>query len=270
MANILEHINLDKLNSITKYPSIMTYHAIGDRCILSEETNGPIPEEDFVYISEKIDGSNTRIVVYKNDYIIGTRETLLYAKGDRILNADPIKSLMISTVLPYAEKLSSNQDTKSNDIVVYYGETYGHKIRGDRKIEKHYTTNASLGFRIFDISSMPLKEMNKLAKMDGDYIAGWREDVSRTDFLNFRQLDSIASEYDVPLVPYIDTTNSLPLGIEDTYEFLKRFSVSNAALDEGADRQSEGIVVRNTNRTYIRKLRFEDYERTLRKMKEGK
>jgi hypothetical protein len=78
-------VDLDVLNSVTKYPSIPTYHAL-------DPSNGGLLEEPVEYTgqvigSEKIDGCNGRIVsLPDHTYLIGSREELLYAKGDLIGN----------------------------------------------------------------------------------------------------------------------------------------------------------------------------------------
>ena len=47
----------------------------------------------------------------------------------------------------------------------------------------------------------------------------------------------------------------------DTYNHLVQFSETHVGID--AHGKSEGIIVRNFDRSMIRKIRFEDYERTL-------
>ena len=85
---------LRKLNSITKYPSVLTYHNLGQRGSLVDSLveDKCFDKHRSVYITEKIDGTNSRIVFSTNangevdDYIIGSREDFLFAKGDRIVN----------------------------------------------------------------------------------------------------------------------------------------------------------------------------------------
>lgn len=72
-----------KLNSATKYPSIETYHRL-EKGILQEEAT---LFEDLTIGTEKVNGTNGRIVFMPDgkDYCIGSREHLLYAKGDRVI-----------------------------------------------------------------------------------------------------------------------------------------------------------------------------------------
>src|SRR6188768_1972097 len=72
---------LAALNTATKYPSIPTYHKFGEKGRLTEELN--VIFKGAVIGTEKIDGTNTRIILPPgNDYIIGSREELLFSGGD--------------------------------------------------------------------------------------------------------------------------------------------------------------------------------------------
>src|SRR5687767_1954189 len=77
--------DLKAINSMTKYPSIPTYHALDPRDgSLLEET---IPFSGMVIGTEKIDGTNSRIILLPDGtYLLGSREELLYARGDLIGN----------------------------------------------------------------------------------------------------------------------------------------------------------------------------------------
>ena len=61
LDNLLFNYGIDKLMSLVKYPSILTYHELGERGTLNDSING----EDFagksIYGTEKIDGSNSFI-----------------------------------------------------------------------------------------------------------------------------------------------------------------------------------------------------------------
>ncbi len=56
----IRQVDLGKLNSMTKYPSILTYHALGDKGLLQETVQ--IPFEGRVIGTEKVDGTNTRLI----------------------------------------------------------------------------------------------------------------------------------------------------------------------------------------------------------------
>jgi hypothetical protein len=77
---------LREINTATKYPSIATYHEI-DKGILKEGTATVFPQGSTVIGTEKVDGTNARIVFLPDgNYLIGSREELLYAGGDLIHN----------------------------------------------------------------------------------------------------------------------------------------------------------------------------------------
>ena len=76
--------DLNKLNSMTKYPSIPTYHTLGDKGTLLEQT---VSFEGKVVLTEKVDGTNSRIILLPDvNFVLGSREELLFAKGDLIGN----------------------------------------------------------------------------------------------------------------------------------------------------------------------------------------
>jgi hypothetical protein len=65
---------------MTKYPSIPTYHTLGEKGTLLEET---VSFEGEVILTEKVDGTNARIILLPDgSFILGSREELLYASLD--------------------------------------------------------------------------------------------------------------------------------------------------------------------------------------------
>src|SRR5438034_7509139 len=60
MAFDIRRIDLGKLNSMTKYPSILTYHALGDKGVLQETVQ--IPFEGRIIGTEKVDYTNARLI----------------------------------------------------------------------------------------------------------------------------------------------------------------------------------------------------------------
>ena len=61
MNRILTEANLRALNSATKYPSIPTYHVLGERGRLTEALNVVFGSDELVYITEKVDRKSTRL-----------------------------------------------------------------------------------------------------------------------------------------------------------------------------------------------------------------
>ncbi len=134
--------NLDKLNSATKYPSILTYHEIGDRGTLKDSVLVPFGNES-IFLSEKIDGTNARVILFPEGYFIGSREELLTASGDLIYNpsqgiVDAVRPLIPQMILHLQDH---------GTVYVVFGEVYGAKVGTG----KNYTTQGKVGFRLFDI-----------------------------------------------------------------------------------------------------------------------
>ena len=105
MAFDIRQIDLGKLNSMTKYPSILTYHNLGDKGILQETVQ--IPFQGRVIGTEKVDGTNTRMIFCPDQsVVVGSREDLLWERRDLIGNpAMGIVEAVKETVHSLFEKL---------------------------------------------------------------------------------------------------------------------------------------------------------------------
>lgn len=255
---------LDKLNTLTKYPSIQTYHTI-DKGRLKETLtfDEVFPADSLVYLTEKVDGTNGRIVVCNGEYLIGSRDEFLYYSNDWLCT----NTLNIVTVMkPYAEVLSSKLP-KDDKIYIFYGEVYGGKINNGNM----YTRSSKYGLRFFDV--VVLEDISML-NMKIESLAGWREHGGQT-FLSVSDMKAMIlnmgySEEDI--VPYIKIVNGqeIPTTVDEAYDWLKQFEKSTAILDDDyfddvrPGGKAEGIVARLEDRSLIRKLRFEDYQKTLK------
>lgn len=257
-------IDLAKLNSATKYPSILTYHEMGDRGRLSPTVQVPFPAGQPIFVTEKVDGTNGRIICpprnmpeehFSRMYVIGSREELLSAQGDLIYPPD---YGIVQALRPVAEVLGGCQD----QILVFFFEVYG----GDLLAAKQYTGSKTVSLRMFDMARVPLEVLEKPIAQ----IASWR-DHGGQDFVPEEGLNAqvrwftgkgIFENFSVERVPSLTEIDSLPTTIEATYEWLKQFEKSKCDLGGGKGR-AEGVVVRTADRKTIAKLRFEDYERTL-------
>ena len=81
----IRRIDLDKLNSLTKYPSLVTYHTLGDKGALREAVQMPFAGR--VLGTEKVDGTNTRLIFCPDgSAVVGSREDLLWERRDLIGN----------------------------------------------------------------------------------------------------------------------------------------------------------------------------------------
>jgi hypothetical protein len=253
-------IDIGALNSATKYPSIETYHTLNPR-------NGLLSEPAMAFtgtvvLTEKVNGTNGRIIVLPDgDWYIGSREELLYARGDRIIN--PALGI-VQALLPLAGSIASTEhefSAKSGTAWVYYLEVYGHRIGSGAK---NYTTHELTGFRLFDVAAINTDVLG----WPRDKISSWREHGGQS-FLSEDVLHEAADLERVQLVPRLGAipAENLPQGLPEMREFLAVYAPgTRVALDGSGQGTAEGIVLRTDDRSVIAKARFEDYDRTLRKL----
>jgi hypothetical protein len=253
----LRSANLRRLNSLTKYPSIPTYHS------LDPANGGLLPETvEFsgpVIGTEKVDGTNARIISLPDgSYLLGSREELLYAQGDLIGN--PALGI-VDALRPLADTLPP---VDGDTIQVRFLEVYGGKVTG---ASKNYTGNRTVGFRMFDIAVFP--DYRSKLDLDPAAMSNWRESGGQ-QYLSEDELVAAATADGVEMTPRLFAIDAaeLPSGIEQTNEFLsERMPVTLCRLDDGAAGDAEGIVLRSKDRAVIAKARFQDYRRTLRRKK---
>jgi hypothetical protein len=253
---------IDRINSATAYPSILTYHGMGDRGALTEELTEPFADVDPetpVRLTEKINGTNFGVTLFPDgDYLIRSRSEILYAKDDRVVN--PALGI-VTTVRPFADALvKGHGGSMPGEMCTVYGEVYGGGIGGQAK---QYTSSGQVSFRLFDYNTVPLD----ILKLERKKIASWRENGGQR-WADSLSLEMLARDYDAETVPFLTLTRAgdLPKTVEDALAFLTAHIPSTrVALDGGAIGRSEGLVIRTANRAQIAKLRFEDYERTLKR-----
>lgn len=250
----LRTADLAAINSMTKYPSIPTYHALDPKTgvLLPQAVafGGP------VLATEKIDGTNARLIGFPDgSYLLGSREELLYARGDLIGN--PALGI-VEALRPFADALP--WPLNSGAVVVCWFEVYGGKVTA---ASKQYSTSQRLGFRMFDAAAIP--DFAELLERGADALSRWRE-AGQQPFFDEMRLQQLAGELGVALTPRIPI-GPLPTNIRDAAAFLRAaIPTSQATLDAQASGRPEGLVVRTSDRRTIAKLRFDDYERTLRRM----
>lgn len=251
---------LRHVNSMTKYPSIPTYHRLDPK-------NGMLLEEpaDFgdkvVFCTEKIDGTNCRIIVFPDgDWLIGSREELLTARDDRIPN--PTLGI-VGAVDDLAEALAKEIGGVTS---VFYLEVYGGGIGGQWK---NYTNvKGAHSFRLFDVAMLDAFE--EMLDWPIERVAAWRDGLGQR-WASEEQLVTVNGEYGgLYVAPRILTLHAseLPTSLEDTHRMLKDFvSTTTVAIGPAAPGKAEGLVMRTGDRSVIAKARFEDYARTLKRRK---
>lgn len=242
--------DLRKLNSATKYPSIPTYHSLGERGMLLDEH---VPFGDLeILLTEKVDGTNSRIILMPDGcYLIGSREELLHARGDLIHN--PALGI-VDTLKPVAARIQENFTPAQDVITTIYLETYGGKTTS---AAKQYTSRKEFGYRLFDISEVTIGDTQRPV----EEISRWRENGGQ-NFADEATLLKFSTSTKLELTPRIQPDARLPTTIEATHEWLKRqIPDSLVTLDDKAGGAPEGLVVRTVDRKRIAKIRYEDYQR---------
>jgi hypothetical protein len=187
--------------------------------------------------------------------LLGSREELLYGKGDLIGN--PALGI-VDALRETADRLC---DGERAEIMVYYFEVFGGKVTAN---SKQYTSERRVSIRLFDV--VTLREYDTTLAQPPAQIAQWRDNGGQT-FADEATLERIASQRGLTLTPRLFAINGaeLPQGIPDTLTFLRtRLPESRCRLDDAAAGKPEGIVLRSSDRSIIAKARFEDYERTLK------
>lgn len=248
--------NLRAINSLTKYPSIPTYHAL-------DPTNGSLTDEAItftgpVFLTEKVDGTNGRIVSLPDGtYLIGSREHLLYAQGDLI--GDPALGI-VDALKPIAERLPAPIGDR---IVVRFFEVYGGKVSA---ASKHYTSAKQVSARLFDIAV--IADYSKMMEWPSERIASWRDSGGQR-YLGEYELIESAAIHNLDTVPRLDKIDGdgLPTSIVNMRNLLSDYLPHTMVALDGEPGGAEGIVLRDDQRRVIAKARFQDYDRTLKRRK---
>ncbi len=244
----------EKINTFTKYPSILTMHQLGEKGRLKNEFTTPL-EGEKLFATEKIDGTNVRIVCSGHEYLIGSREFILTHNHD--LYFDPaqgivqgLNTLGITDLIPYTKQLT-----------VIYGEFYGGKVSSNSK----WYGQDKIGFRVFDIATYD--DLSILEKPQ-DQISNWREHETENGlvygqkFLTRKQIREMFFQFE--LVPEVDFELGDMSHATILNNLRKFIPITNVSLSDTATKKAEGLVLRNESRSKIVKIRFEDYERTLK------
>lgn len=255
----IRRVDLDKLNSATKYPSIETYHVLGERGKLSGQSRD-FSENVELFATEKIDGTNVRIIFCPDEsVVVGSREELLWESQDLIGSS----SLGIVQYLrPVVHRLKSEcfgkKYTSEGSILVLYGELYGHQIGPG----KNYTIKNAINYRIFDVAHLKWDAVSSLSR---ENVSLWRQNGGQS-FLGQEEARLFAHNASIDFVPFLFQINSdyIPKDIQKMYDFLLEYQFTKAEIDKPLNPKSEGVVLRTDDRKTIYKLRFEDYQRHFR------
>jgi len=262
-----------KLNSMTKYPPIPTFHEMNP-------SNGMLDGSkplDFggqaVNVTEKINGTNGRIIVLPDGrFVIGSREELLSCSEDWIRSPE---LGIVDELWDTAVRISSDSATPSASAVrVFFFEVYGGGLDG----WKNYTQSSdSRGHRLFDVIEIDVAAFRHLMSMGVEQISSWRQHGGQP-FVDWDRFLEITQGLDVQRVPVIEriamTTDIAFDGLQNTLTTLETWFPDGtlAWLESGAQNRPEGVVFKSRDRRITAKLRFQDYKGTLARLKreEGK
>jgi hypothetical protein len=260
-------IDIAKLNSLTKYPSIPTWHELDGKGVLTNEVATKIDPNETLYLTEKCDGANGRIVCLGNMWWIGSRDSLLLSNDGTIRCGDnPLEFSIVWVLKPIADAMQ-----RTPCVHVWFFEVFGWNIGA---AAREYTVRdpRSMGGvdkRLFDRAVIGNSEQ-MLADWSREKIASWRQHGGQ----KFDDIETLASPDVMPLdrcarVAALGTIGAgeLPKTIADGRPFIERWvgQRTRYMLSPEALGRTEGIVARTKDRSVIVKLRLEDYDRAMRK-----
>jgi hypothetical protein len=221
------------IDSLTKYPSIPVLHAldsrgraVGDRCT---------DHRGAMQATIKYDGTNIRLVVNSHgDMLIGYREHLVWAKGDRVHTADSFG--VVPTVLTVADRLVPREGVR-----VVYMELCGGKIG---KYARRYTPTPEVqALRVFDAHTFTEAEWDESLTWEPQAASSWR------DHLHQRWVSRASlEEFGIPLV------ESFTVTAPETPDDVRAMLAAHAE-------NHEGLVLRTDDRRVCFKIRHENYRK---------
>ncbi|GAA2321281.1 hypothetical protein GCM10010149_87860 [Nonomuraea roseoviolacea subsp. roseoviolacea] len=247
----------NKLNSLTKYPKIPTYHQRDSKGLLVDGAlNVEYRSTDRVHITEKFDGENTRITLLPTgEYMIGSREEWLTISGDRLYNE---KDGLVDAVRPYADSVPQVPlFTSTTVITTFYVEVYGHRATN---AWKNYGDGSVPGVRLFDVAQVPI---DMLFDMEIEEIAAWRENADHDGiWASTPDLYQIANLCGFTAATVLDSVMAadLPKDIDGMRDFLYQWPLTTGAIS-GTPGRSEGIVINDFWRKNLAKVKFKDYDK---------
>lgn len=285
-------LRLSIIDSATKYPSIDTLHVLDERHRATAELTdigALFADQDPAAFtaSEKIDGMNVRFVIERrvhpcggvhvphafavnvsSDWVIGARDTLVTARGDRIPN--PVDGVA-EYFRPLARRLHDECTSTSvvltphlpHDVtlIVVAVEFFGGKIgRAARK----YAQEGTVGFRVFDVRMAGFDAHEAIMRMPIPEIAARRDRGTLPGrWLTNAERDAFCARFDLPTVPAVALPGPIPSKPEDTLTWLHATigTSTRAAVGDHPPRTPEGVVIRTPDRSRIVKIRLEEYER---------
>lgn len=258
-----------RLNSLTKYPAIPTFHEIDDKTGMLDGSKPVDFGGQLVSVTEKIDGTNARIIVFPDGrFVIGSRENLLACSRDWILNPElGIVKELWDTASDLAN-LATFSD--SSAVRVYFFEVYGGRI--GQAWKNYNKSGEKFGHRLFDVIEFPEEMFTEVMSRPREHIASWRQHGGQP-FVGWDRMLEIAQETNLHRVPTIERGLD-PLwypfeDLEGTLNVMQGWfpNGTEAFLESGAQNRPEGVVFKSLNNPRVTaKLRFQDYIGTIKRL----
>lgn len=269
-------IDFTKLDSMTKYPSMPNYHSMENQKMLK------VPVEiavDFigesVFLFEKIDGMNMRLIFgFDGMVYLGTRDRLVFGPVHYTklcdcymhnYNVEIFKLLILphlESIYQFMRNVKIIMQTGPSFIVMYF-ELYGSEI-GDQS--KNYSTDTSKkAIALLDIAWV--EDEPKVLAMKLESLRSWRDRGGQT-YLGIYNVYRMAEQIGLSCPPQLTKepmANFRIDSIHDAFNLIKAWSGLTRVNLDGKEGKSEGIIVRNEDRTKIAKLRIDEYRYTIQK-----
>ena len=227
---IEKKMEIEELNNFTKYSKFSSPFVKDDKFINTMEESQYLPEGKWIK-TEKIDGTNIRIILTKPDEkgnrkrFIGSRKLILNPE-DKVAKQfmDCLKDINLNKIAEYFKEV--------NSTVIIYGEGYGAGVQSGG------IYSPIKNFRVFDIRI-------------------------GSAYQDFEYTQKVCIDNQLNIVPIIGECRIISYG--ECIDSLKRFD--NTLVNEGVGGKPEGIVYKHDpvllnkyGERLIFKIKFKDFE----------
>lgn len=240
---------IDRLNILTQYPEIQDYYCVPNNDESTTSDKKDLKNEFSVYITEKIEGTHARIVVFTNedgylaDFFIGDKDSLIFAKGDRTaVDQHQIIPYCIDVIDAIRNKEFQSQKAafEPDSMYVFYGQI---------PTVNNRTGSKRLDFRIFDILTAQIDDVLVMLNqsVDSPQFIKWKSDNNK-NFLRFPSMRIFLFTLGLAPVKFINQIFG-----KDLSKMLK-----DLKHEFSKNGEPKAVILRNETRTIIKKVCFEE------------
>jgi hypothetical protein len=244
-----------KLNALTRYPVVPTYHVPGAQNCPTGRVKVSFAQEPDLIFSEKIAGHSIRIILTSQGYFVGNKtEILAWNEDIATLPTNPILEGMQEN----ANNFHQMYAPKGEGVKVLFGVFFG---GSSHPHSRQYTGGDSQlnSFRLSDAFNLSPEEFSNLLSQSPEQIGEWRENNQQPFFSEAALLG-----LGIPVNPRL-LGNHPPINPTATHTWMKQIlPKSKASLNYQAAGKPNGILIRTPNRSKIAKLSFAEYEKLLK------